>query len=364
MSLAASGEVVVGVVQRFIAVSNNQEQQDQTASVPKAIPTSVPSSRRDQRRYTVSIPITRYLLASLGKNAWEGGVQNAGTVAKRLKQGGTVEMGLQAWAPVERANAESSAAKHMQGSTEQPAHSGTGVTCDITSHAVTPLVECWLRAMVDAPQSPNERSIDVTVTTLLDMEPTLQHSIIEPCAEALLKRHQQLLQATEGVETAVFDDAIAISIRKSFSRILGLSMESIEGFRSNLMPLLLRADLSPGAALAETAHELAQQAADNESGYATRCTSGQLLPSDVAFERKVLALVLLFVERPATLTGFQNLVPKIFDVYLAKGTALRRELCTLLEGMKLFCGDLDLTEPDRLIAHIEEALVQQPAIVV
>ena len=41
----------------------------------------------------------------------------------------------------------------------------------------------------------------------------------------------------------------------------------------------------------------------------------------------VLVLVQLFVAKPDLLTGFQGLVPYIFDTYLARGVALRDELC-------------------------------------
>ena len=47
-------------------------------------------------------------------------------------------------------------------------------------------------------------------------------------------------------------------------------------------------------------------------------------------ERVIIALAALFIERSNDLLGFQQLVPRVFDVYLAKGTPLRSELCRVL----------------------------------
>ena len=66
----------------------------------------------------------------------------------------------------------------------------------------------------------------------------------------------------------------------------------------------------------------------------------------------MLSLIILFVQRPSVLTGFQNLVPRVFDVYLAKGTALRAKVGEMLRG-----GGTDAN----LVAQIEgdDNLVRQ-----
>ena len=55
-----------------------------------------------------------------------------------------------------------------------------------------------------------------------------------------------------------------------------------------------------------------------------------LTDADRRREKAILALISLFVARPDALTGFQALVPQVFETYLAKGGALREELCTHL----------------------------------
>jgi hypothetical protein len=107
-------------------------------------------------------------------------------------------------------------------------------------------------------------------------------------------------------------------------------------------------------------------------------------------ERIVLALASLFVEQPDRLTGFQCLVPSIFETYLVKGSPLRARLCKQLveggmdaatvqriseddrlvaqrffwsaPGLKLFGDHPDLQDEGKLTALLTDAVRQQPAI--
>eukprot|EP00966_Prymnesium_polylepis_P041039 952442-Prymnesium_polylepis.1 len=130
----------------------------------------------------------------------------------------------------------------------------------------------------------------------------------------------------------------------------------------------------------------------DEAEYKARRDAATPSAQDKRHERVLMAMVALFVERPEELTGFQMLVPKVFDVFLAKGSALRSDLCERLKqgghqkdvvariatedelvrqrffwsapGMKLFGGHPDLNNPRKLAELIAEALQQQPSIVV
>ena len=107
--------------------------------------------------------------------------------------------------------------------------------------------------------------------------------------------------------------------------------------------------------------------------------------------RVILALVALFVASPGKLTGLQQIVPKVFDVYLALKTPLRLQLCSMLKdggmeeslvkrietddelvrqiffwseaGMKLFGRHPDIQDKEKLRALLATALESQPIIV-
>ena len=134
------------------------------------------------------------------------------------------------------------------------------------------------------------------------------------------------------------------------------------------------AKTSPSAALAGMARAFAQ-----------RFREGAKLD-----EKVVLALLRLFVARPDSLTGFQQLVPTIFDEYLKLGTPLRAEMGRLLSdagfdpglverintdeqlvrqpffwsapGMRLFGRHDDIHDPAKLHQLLTDALSQQAII--
>ena len=101
--------------------------------------------------------------------------------------------------------------------------------------------------------------------------------------------------------------------------LLSASMKSREDF-DVLLPLWTATDdaVSPTKALAGAAAEFERALVENEEGYGARRGRDELTASDEMHERVILALVALFVEKPESLTGFQNLVPRVFEVYLAR----------------------------------------------
>ena len=175
--------------------------------------------------------------------------------------------------------------------------------------------------------------------------------------------------------------------------VLGLSMRSDEDFQA-LLPIWTTVDalVAPNAALLGAALQFREVVAEHESGYQSRRDTDALEEPDRADERTIICMIRLFVEKPEALVGFQNLVPRVFDVYLAKGTKLRSQLVSMLlssgkdrdvieriaedddlvrqpffwsdPGMKLFGGHADLKDPRKLRLIIDDALAQQPSILV
>ena len=111
--------------------------------------------------------------------------------------------------------------------------------------------------------------------------------------------------------------------------------------------------VAPAAALAGAAERFRHEVARGEGEYQGRREAGSLNGVDIAAELTILAMIRLFVEKPESLTGFQNLVPQVFDVYLAKGTKLREDLCSML-----LSSGKDRDVIDR-IAY-DDGLVRQP----
>ena len=182
-------------------------------------------------------------------------------------------------------------------------------------------------------------------------------------------------------------------LHKAVRLLISLSIRDPRHFDA-LLPLWVKpaADSSPGSALAGAAKALKREIASNEAAYLDRREKGALDELDLAHERAILAMVRLFVENSESLTGFQECVPRVFDGYLALGTTLRASLCEMLlmagqeayvvekiraddalarqpffwsaPGMKLFGGHPDLKVPEKLRQIVNEAIDQQPHILV
>lgn len=225
-----------------------------------------------------------------------------------------------------------------------------------------------------------------------------EHSVsFGPCTRGLLEGHRRIMATTPPATTG--DDEVVASrplhdLFRCLSILLSASMRSPAVFRAMLSIWTDTADksISPGESLLGAATVLAGELGEHVSEYSAHRDRSQLEPSDRRREQAILALIALFVARPDSLTGFQKLVPRVFDVYLCKGSKLRGELCTMLAnggmeqatvrrigdddelvrqvffwsapGMKLFGGHADLREPVKLKALLEAALEQQPTIVV
>ena len=140
--------------------------------------------------------------------------------------------------------------------------------------------------------------------------------------------------------------------------LLSVSMQSDASFEE-MMPHWISAgrNVSPAAALAGMARAFTPRLLGDTDGYLARRNDGaegdEWRVADVARERVVLALLRLFVRRPDSLTGFQQLVPGVFDAHLALGTSLRTEMCTMLKA-----GGMDASLVDRIGS--DEQLVRQP----
>ena len=210
-------------------------------------------------------------------------------------------------------------------------------------------------------------------------------SRISQVSEARASRVSNVVEVVpEAANTFDMDELL-----QCIAHLLSSSMHTHESFNA-MLPTWLAVDAPddvralPYVALAETAHH-----------FAAHLYSGNKKPKDhdnKADERTILAFVGLFVKQPERLTGFQQLVPKVFESHLTKGGALRTKLCemltaggmdsTLVErigtddtlvkqaffwsapGMKLFGGHPDLKEESKLVVLLEASIAQQPAILV
>ena len=202
--------------------------------------------------------------------------------------------------------------------------------------------------------------------------------------------------ATDIGEIDMATKAKISDLHSCIAHMLGSSMHSHERFMA-MLPIWAESDpegakkADPPAALADTAVHFSQRVFTKQSSYRSRRDKKALTPEDKADERVVLAMIGLFVKQPERLVGIQQLVPKVFDCYLAKSTALRDELCMMLSkggmpsdlverirtddklvaqpffwssaGMKLFGGGKDLHDEAKLRKLLNGALEQQPAIV-
>jgi len=175
--------------------------------------------------------------------------------------------------------------------------------------------------------------------------------------------------------------------------LLGLSMRTDDTF-DKLLALWVspEPDTSPPSALAGAALAFSKKLPTLSAEYKERSAANKKSDADISNERIILAMIRLFVEKPEALTGFQNLVPEVFDVFLLRGTQLRKDLCSMLlasgkerdvvqriasddglvrqrffwsaPGMKLFGGHPDIKDPTKLRGIIDEAIDQQPSILV
>jgi len=210
---------------------------------------------------------------------------------------------------------------------------------------------------------------------------------------ALIGHHHTLSATIEdkGVDSSAGLQLQLKDVFTSIVLVLSASMSSSDRFKQILPEWLHpKGAASPAQALAGTASQFVESLFGDEAGYKERRDKGCPTPHDKKNERVLMAMVALFVERPDDLTGFQMLVPRVFDVYLAKGSALRTELCNRLTsaghqkdvvariatedelvrqrffwsapGMKLFGGHSDLQDPAKLAKLVMSALQQQPSI--
>ena len=239
--------------------------------------------------------------------------------------------------------------------------------------------------------------------------------------QALLERHHEVISSAPPEVLEAMDAGGELHDEQALHAAATLSdvhscMELLLGAMplEELMPTWKAADsdkATPPVALAGTARAFSTKLWANEAAFIAR-RDGTQPPSpggdsaglrrvafdaaddaavDASNEKVLLALVSLFVEDPNRLTGFQKLVPRVFDAYLALNTPLRQELASKLAaggteaqlvkrietddelvrqpffwsapGMKLFGRHPDLADPVKLKALLEDALAQQPIIV-
>ena len=190
-----------------------------------------------------------------------------------------------------------------------------------------------------------------------------------PILKAMLERHYEVTAlhdasvADELVSTAEEDEVAATAAAAALADV-NCCIELLLGSPalSELLPVWTTttangATVDPPAALAGTALAFSARLLAHESKYQPTASASQTdvaaAAEDAHYERVVLALVTLFVESPDRLTGFQQIVPRVFDVYLALGTALRTKLCEML---------LAAGREATLVARIktDDELVRQP----
>ena len=146
--------------------------------------------------------------------------------------------------------------------------------------------------------------------------------------------HQGMVDEGGSTESEeVREAAIALQdVHSCVELILGASMRTPDLFES-LMPIWLAEEptVSPSSVLMGTARAFAERLEASQEGYKSGMAAAKQSEAELQYERVVLAMVKLFVRQPASLTGFQQLVPMVFNVYLALGSALRRKLCDVLK---------------------------------
>ena len=182
-------------------------------------------------------------------------------------------------------------------------------------------------------------------------------------------------------------------LHRGFQLMLNLAARDESNLKS-LFPLWVDPGPThmPSTLLAGAAKQLASDLTDKGGGYRMRRNTGALNMHDLSYERTILAMLQLFVRLPEVLTGFQNLAPVVFDIYLEHGSELRDKVCKVLQeasqpdsivekvrnddtlvkqpffwstaGMMLFGGHPDLKVPSKLKVIINKAVSQQPQILV
>ena len=138
---------------------------------------------------------------------------------------------------------------------------------------------------------------------------------------ALLERHHEVTEgaAKDGMVDGDDEEALEVAaaladVHSCISLILGAAeLDEMLPVWTSTSPVT-----NPPFALTGAARAFGTQLFEHEPTYKPMASGGT--PTDASYERVVLVLVNLFVLRPASLTGFQQLVPRVFDVYLAKGT--------------------------------------------
>ena len=177
----------------------------------------------------------------------------------------------------------------------------------------------------------------------------------------LLQRHYEVTEGRqdegdEGDEAAMEAAAALADVHACIEMILGASRKDPAAFKK-LLPAWTdpKPGTSPAAALAGMARAFITRIVDDAPGYEQRkALAPAERAADMAHERVVLALVELFVTKPDSLTGFQQLVPAIFDVHLALDTPLRNEMCDMLAAG----GGMDSNLAARM--RTDDDLVRQP----
>lgn len=221
---------------------------------------------------------------------------------------------------------------------------------------------------------------------------------LAPILTALLERHFEVNdgivdEGDAGESEEQKERAIALAdVHACVELIIGASLRTPEAFAS-LLPIWLseKTNVSPPSVLMGVGRAFAKRLADAEDTYKGRLGASAQTEEDLQYERVVLAMISLFVKEPGSLTGFQQLVPKVFDTFLCLGSSLRAKMCELLKeggmdasivgriadddelvrqpffwsasGMKLFGGHPDVREPATLRPLLVDAAKQQPIIV-
>ena len=302
---------------------------------------------------------------------------------------------------------------------------GREVQCEISDEQFKGMMEIWLARMARGSQAKGQGSgakkasgaaaaskSDGGASSVGRLSATIGALMRPPHSERLekvnlgytdvllplLQRHYEVTEGRqdegdEGDEAALEAAAALADVHACIELILGASRKDREAF-NKLLPVWTgtKAGTSPAAALAGMARAFITRIVDDAAGYQSRlAASDAARASDAAHERVILALVELFVARPESLTGFQQLVPSVFDVHLALGSTLRNQMCEMLiegktmdgalaerirtdddlvrqpffwsaPGMKLFGNSPDLKDPEKLKQLLADALSQQAII--
>ena len=196
---------------------------------------------------------------------------------------------------------------------------------------------------------------------------------LAPVLQGLLLRHHEAVAEAEraaaakaagggggGVDEDEEAEAAAAAALADVHSCIELLLGAGDKTHKELLPVwtaALGADAqtSPSVALAGAAKAFSASLFAHEKAYkptATNGSEGAVGAENAHYEAVILSLVALFVASPGKLTGFQQIVPGVFDTYLALGTPLRLKLCQMLRE-----GGMEATLVSRI--ETDDELVRQ-----